>query len=155
MTRTERAVLWVAGHIPQPILAAPERVLINVACVLIGATALVAERPGSLLELWPAGFPETWALTIALGGTAALVGHFAGDRAARHTWATPVERLGYLLILIASVVYGVGVFVEFGWQGAFSGLFYLMVAFAKAARLLVTSAYRSYLLRDRAAGDAS
>lgn len=146
--RRERLVQWLATLLPEPIAKAPERILINFACVLIGVSALLSERPGSLLALWPPGFAEAWSLGMAFGGALALTGIWHAGRA----WSNSVARLGYLLICVTALIYGVGVIVVFGWQGAASGVVYLGIAFAKAVRLLITSAYRSYLLRG---GDAA
>lgn len=150
--RRERLIRWLATVLPEPIAAAPERVLINFACVLIGLSSLIADRPGSLLSLWPSGIPEAWALSMVIGGGFAIVGYW--NNPARR-WANSVERLGYLLILLATLIYGIGVIVVFGWQGVPSGVIFLGIAFAKAMRLLITSAFRSIVLRNGARGVSS
>lgn len=142
----------LATTLPRKIAEAPERVLINVAVAIIGLAALTTESPGSLLAVWPDGFDVTWALAMTLGGGFAVVGYWNN---LRHRWANSLERLGYLLILLASVVYGVGVIVAFGWQGLAAGVLYLMIAFAKLVRLLVTSAYRNYVLNGGRRGGHS
>lgn len=119
-------------------LAAPERVLINFACILMGLSALLASRPGSLLALWPAWVAYEWAGAMLLGGCSALVGYWNGKR--------PLARLGYLLIAVASLVYGVGVMVVFGWQGVPIGATFLAIALAKGIRLLVGSAIRNAVI---------
>jgi hypothetical protein len=150
-TRNECVIRWLATVLPQPAAEAPERVLVNFACVLIGVSALAVERPGSLLALWPEGVVTTWAMAMAAGGAFALVGYWNYPR---RYWARPLERLGYLGIFLAASVYGVGVIVVFGWQGAFSGTIYLSIALAEAVRLLVTSAYRTVLLQNGGDGEA-
>lgn len=149
MTRRERFIRCLTRFLPKKIAEAPERVLINFACVLIGVSALLAERPRSLLAVWPDGFPEAWAVTMVLGGGFVLVGFWNNPR---RRWANSIERFGCLMIFAAAVVYGVGVITVFGWQGTPSGVVYLGIAFAKAVRLLVSSAYRSILIQDGAAG---
>lgn len=151
-TRAECFVAWLATALPQKIAAAPERVLINFACVLIGASALLAEKPRSLLALWPTGAVTTWSLTMAFGGAAALLGYWNYPQ---RLWARPMERLGYLTLLLATSVYGIGLIIVFGWQGMFTGVIFLGIAFSKAIRLLVTSAYRSHLLRNDGGEDGN
>lgn len=143
-THTARFVRWLVNHIPEPILASPERVLINFACILIGSAALLGARPGSLLALWPWWISYEWALAMLIGGGCALVGFWREKR--------PLARLGYMLIGFSALVYGVGVIVVFGWQGAVPGMTFLGIAVAKAVRLLVGSAIRNEVLeagRDR------
>jgi hypothetical membrane protein len=150
--RRERLIRCLATVLPQKIAEAPERVLINFACVLIGVSALITQRPGSLLTVWPDGFPETWALAMLSGGVLALVGYWNNPR---RRWANSIERLGYLLILVASLIYGIGVLAVFGQQGLASGVIYLSIALAKSVRLLITSAFRTYLLRGGAPEETS
>lgn len=137
-TRTARVVRFLVRHIPTPILASPERVLINFACILIGLAGLLGARPGSLLALWPRWVAYEWAAAMLVGGLCALVGYWREKR--------PLARLGYLLIGVASAVYAVGVIVVFGWQGLSSGVIFLGIAVAKAVRLLVGSAIRNAIL---------
>lgn len=155
MTRGERAALWLSGHIPRQILAAPERVLINFACILIGLAALVAERPGSLLELWPWWIAAEWAVVMAAGGLAVLLGYWKRQSSPRELWVS-LERVGYLAIFLAALLYGVGVIAVFGWAGTFSGLIYLGIAVAKGLRLVTSTSARTHLLRaPEEPGDAS
>jgi hypothetical protein len=141
----ERAVNRLATLLPLKLAVAPERVLINSACVLIGVAALAVVKPGSLLALWPAWVAYAWPATMAFGGAAALIGYWNNPR---RRWANSLERTGYLAILLASVVYGVGLIVVFGWQGIFSALLFFCIAFAKAVRLLVSSAARANVLKN-------
>jgi hypothetical protein len=57
-----------------------------------------------------------------------------------------VARLGYLLICISSLVYGVGLFVVFGKQAAASALIFCGIAVAKGIRLLLGSAIRNAII---------
>ena len=138
-------VRWAATLLPEPMAVAPERVLINGACVLIGLASLLQQQPGSLHAIWPQGAVVSWSVLMLAGGLSALLGYWNYPH---RNWSRPVERLGYLCLLIATSVYGVGVLVVFGWQGAFAGAIYLSIAASKAIRLLVTSAYRSYLIES-------
>lgn len=145
MTRHQRRVDRLATLLPEPVAAAPERVLINGACFLIGLAALVAERPGSLLELWPSWIAIEWAVVMMCGGLAALVGYWKRQTSPRELWGS-LERVGYLAIFLAASLYGVGVIVVFGWSGAFSGVVYLGIAFAKIVRLTVSTSARTQML---------
>lgn len=147
---------WLASLVPRPVAAAPEQVLINTCCVIIGLSAIVLERPGSLLSLWPDGFAYAWALGMAAGGAAALAGLWHRYRALPGPvdQANALERVGYLAILGASLAYGVALLVTFGWRGAASAVIFLGIAGAKTVRLLTSSAARGYLLRTgREPGD--
>ena len=135
---SERVIRWLVLHIPEPVLTAPERVLINFACAAIGLSGLIGARPGSLLALWPRWVVIEWAAAMFLGGLFALVGYWAGRRS--------MARLGYLLIGIASVVYGVAALVVFGWEALAVALIFLGVAVAKGIRLLVGSAIRNSII---------
>lgn len=146
MTRGERLSLWLSGHVPQPILAAPERVLINFSCVLIGVAALVKERPGSLLEVWPWWVATEWAVIMTFGGLAVLVGFWMRQRSRRELWVS-LERVGYLAIFLAAALYGVGVIVVFGWAGFFSGVLYLGIAAAKLLRLVTSTSARARIMQ--------
>lgn len=152
MSRRDRWVQRLATALPEPIAKAPERVLINFSVILIGVAALLSERPGSLLALWPWWVAVEWAVVMAAGGAAALTGYWKRQASRRPLWGS-LERVGYLAIFLAAVLYGVGVIVVFGWQGAFSGAIYLGIAFAKAVRLVVSSAARTQILVGEEPGD--
>lgn len=149
MSKPERLIQRLATLLPEPLAAAPERVLINFAVILIGAAALLSERPGSLLELWPWWVAVEWAFVMAGGGLAALVGYWKRQKSRWELWGS-LERVGYLAIFLAALLYGVGVIVVFGWSGFFSGAVYLGIAWAKAVRLIVSSAARTHLLQAAA-----
>lgn len=152
MSRRDRWVQWLATALPEPIAKAPERVLINVCVALIGVAALISERPGSLLALWPWWIAVEWAIVMVAGGVCALTGYWKRQTSRWEVWGS-LERVGYLAILLASGLYGVGVFVVFGWQGAFSGAIYLGITCAKAVRLVVSSAARTQILAGEEHGD--
>ncbi len=156
VTRTERVALWMAAHIPLPILASPERVLINFACIVLGVAALASERPDSLLALWPWWIAVEWALIMAGGGLAALVGYWLRQGADGSKWDLwlSLERVGYLAIFLASTLYGVGALVVFGWQGLSAGIVYLGIALAKLLRLTTSTSARAHLLTPRETGAA-
>jgi hypothetical protein len=142
--RHDRLIKWLVRFIPEPIMAAPERVLINFACVLIGIGGLAGARPGSLLALWPRWVSLEWSVAMLIGGACALTGFWLGKR--------PLARLGYMLIGVASAVYAIGLAVVFGLQGLAPVLIFLGLAIAKFVRLVVGSAVRASIIeagRDR------
>jgi hypothetical protein len=124
---------------------APERVLVNAACVVIGVATLFGQPAGRLHGVWDDGFIITWGIVMMVGGTTALIGYWNYPY---RRWSRPVERLGYLGILIAATVYGVGLIIEFGWPGLTGAVLFFGIAASKAIRLVVTSAYRSYLIES-------
>lgn len=136
-TRTARVVRWLVRHIPAPILDSPERVLINFACILIGAGALLSD-PQQLLGLWPRWIALEWSAALLLGGVFALVGYWNEKR--------PLARLGYMLLMISGAIYGVSVLIVFGWGGFRVGAIFLGIAVAKGIRLLLGSAIRNAIL---------
>lgn len=137
---SERFALAFIRIVPEWIMAAPERALLNAACVLIGASVVIHVDPASVLGAWPRWASAEWGIAMLVGGALALYG----------TWQDAnrsVARLGYLLIALASIVYGVALIVDFGWRGLSAGLIFLGIAVAKALRLFIGSAIRSSVLR--------
>lgn len=136
---------WLLDHIPERVAAAPERVLINAACALIGLATLVGllvgdgPRPSSLLALWPAWLSYEWAAAMILGGACALAGYMRGRRS--------VERIGYMVLGAATTLFAISALIVFGWRGVFVAVLYLGIAASKLIRLLVTSAARASVLR--------
>ena len=146
MSRRERLIRWLAVALPEPVAAAPERVLINLLCVLVGVSVVVSGGHGS--PLWPRHVGLAWAATMIFGGIAALVGYWAGVAAVR-PWSTSLARVGYFALLLATAIYGVRLLwaVELTWQTAVYAAIFLGIAAAKAVRLLVSTAARDEVLR--------
>lgn len=142
MLRQERIVGWLATVLPLKIAEAPERVLINVMCVLIGAAVLLSDQSG---RLWPPVVSYVWAVMLIVGGAAALVGYWRNPSG---SLARPLERLGYLVVGAASLAYGVRALWVVGWAAVPIAGIFLGIAFAKAVRLLVSSAARDSVLRS-------
>ncbi len=130
--------LRILAHLPLPLAQSPERVVLNFACVAIGVSALTVSRPGSLLDLWPEWVTPVWALAMIVGGCAVLAGMFLRN--------TTLERLGYILVGVASLLYGVSTIASLGFQAMSTGLIFLGVAASKAVRMLVSSAARDTVL---------
>lgn len=132
------------AFIPRSLASDPERMLINTACVLIGLSVLLINPTpgGSVMAHWPHWFRTEWALSMAGGGMAALIG-----LPTKH-WA--LERLGVLLIAMSSVVYAFGLFTIFWPRGVFTALIFLGIAGAKTVRFIVSSAARARLVHPPA-----
>lgn len=140
MTKTEHLIWRLATLVPAKVRTAPERLLINSVCVLIGLAGLVAVRPGSLLELWPRWFAYWWAGLILFGGAMALAGILRERRAP--------ERIGVAAIMVAALIYGVATLIVFGTAAIFSSCMWLGIAAAKAIRLIVSLAARDQTIRS-------
>ena len=122
--------------LPTPLVLAPERVVLNFGCLLIGLAALL--RPPRVLEWFlPHWGTVSWALLMAFGGLAVLVGMFR-DR-------ITVERLGY--VMLGPACLGVGIIVaSLGWGGIASALIFISFGLVKALRLIISSAARDTVI---------
>lgn len=150
MTHQQGWTRWLANLVPEPVAAAPERVLINVVCVLVGLAVLISRNS----SLWPQPVARAWAAAMICGGLAVIVGYWNSYRDQSRRWAGSLERVGYLAILLAGLAYGVQVIVAYGWRGLPVGAVFLGIAAAKAIRLLVSSAARDTVLRAGGPGAA-
>jgi uncharacterized membrane protein HdeD (DUF308 family) len=128
-------------RLPFPLAKTPERVLINLACSMLGLAALLRVRPDSILATFPWWVAYEWGAFMFLGGIFALYGYWRERMS--------IERLGYLLVCFACLFYGIVVIARFGWAGVFPGGIYLAIAASKIVRLLVTSAARAAQRRAR------
>lgn len=139
VTWTERLALGTLRFIPRPVADAPERMLINGSCILIGLAALFTPRSGrSVMAHWPSWFQAEWSLGMICGGLLTLIGLSAGR------WA--LERWGLLLVAVCSLVYASALITLFWPRGVFSALIFLGIAAAKATRFVVSSATRARLI---------
>lgn len=129
------AAARLMAHLPEPVAANPERILINLGCVLIGLSAIIGQRSPALDRLWPFPLYE-WAVTMLIGGLAVLIGVFRSKRT--------MERLGLILLLAGCLFYAVLLLVVFGWGGAIVSTIFFVIAAAKAVRLVVSSAIRTH-----------
>lgn len=138
-TWTEKLALWVIRIIPRPVADAPERILLNFACILIGLAGLLTPiNTQSLLYQWPHWLVIEWSLSMIFGGLSALVG------LSTHRWS--LERLGVLLVALSTAFYGVSLLVSFWPRGILSALIFLGIATAKTVRFVVSSAARARLI---------
>src|SRR5687768_2277706 len=102
----------VLRFLPLIVAGSPERVVLNLGCMLIGSSALVAIVSGGdggrLLDKWPDWFSPIWALAMIVGGGAVLAG--------MHKQMMTLERLGYILVGLSCLIFAVSAFFFYGLQ---------------------------------------
>lgn len=130
--------LRMVRRLPLPLVAAPEQVVLNVAAILIGFSAVVARKPGAILFSWPPFLLVAWALAMSVGGACVLFGLF------RHK--TTTERLGYILVAPAAFIYAVAAVWIRGLPGLPVAFIFLALMTAKVIRLVISSAERDMTL---------
>lgn len=130
--------LRVLRRLPLTLAQSPERVVLNFTCIVIGVSGLIPPRTESLFATWPEWAPPVWGIAMIGGGVAVLVGMW------RHKIS--LERLGYILVGTACLLFGVGAIYVFGFRAVPTGLIFLGFALAKAIRMLVSSAARDAVL---------
>lgn len=131
--RSSRA-LRLVRRLPIVIVNAPERVILNAAFVLVGLSSFAADTGNSIVSSWPDWVMYAFALSMIGGGVSVLVGMFRG--------LTSVERLGYVLVAPACLLYGITALIVRGFPGLPGFLIFLGVAAAKLIRLVISSAER-------------
>lgn len=132
--RSSRA-LRLVRKLPVVIVNSPERVVLNAAFALIGLSAFLAANTGnSVVSNWPTWILFAFAMGMVGGGVSVLVGMFRG--------LTSVERLGYVLVAPACLLYGITAFAARGFAGFPTFLIFLGAAAAKLIRLVISSAER-------------
>lgn len=126
--------LRLVRMLPPALVAEPERVVLNFAFILIGIGAYFSNDAGSVVSHWPIWVLVYWGLSMVIGGTSVLYGLFRGD--------TTVERLGYLLVGPACLIYAVTVAFVRGLPGTPVAIVFLALAVTKAIRMVISSAQR-------------
>lgn len=101
----QRRAQYLARFIPEPLLASPERVAVNLAAVVLGVAALWPP-PGGVADQWPTWFRVEWSLGMALAGLAGLYGTWTSYR--------PAERLGAGLFALCATAYAAQASYSFG-----------------------------------------
>jgi hypothetical protein len=122
----QRVAVRVSLHIPEPLLAGPERVFINLAAILMGLTAFGPPK-GSVPAEWPVWFQVEWGVAMVVAGLAALHGTWTNYR--------PSERLGAGLFAICALVYAVTA-IDLGRRGTFVFVIFGALSVAKVVRII-------------------
>lgn len=130
----------LAGHLPEPLLAAPERVLVNLAVVLIGASSLVPP-PGSVIEAMPMFLRINFAFLYIIGGVCGLHGHWTDTRF--------TERVGALAIGLGSLVYIIESVEQRSWAATAVAVIFTAIALASAVRWLRATAFERQVRQRR------
>lgn len=142
----QRAALRLAKHVPEPLLAYPERVVVNLAAIIMGIAALWPPR-GGVADLWPDWFAYEWSAAMVIAGLAALHGTWTGYR--------PSERLGAGLFAVGAAVFAVTAAVYFGFSATATATLFGLLSLAKLIRLvrsLAVSAQITTAIREHDEG---
>jgi len=139
VNRRDRLVLWLAAHVPSRVLAEPERFLVAVAVLLIGADAILPP-PAQVFLTAPPLFNLEFGGVFLAGGLATLAGLWN-----HRVW---LERLGQALTVVGCATYVFAGALYAGVDEAPPVLIYAGIAGAYAVRLLSTAVARIRLHRS-------
>lgn len=130
----DRAILWIADHLPRAVLEQPERVLVNAVMALIGAVSLV---PGvqTVPPAWPWWVRYPWMTVMVAGALISLYGTFQGSRVA--------DRVGALFLALATFFFGTNLFLLYGDARNITASIFVAIAAAKVLRFIRSSAVRA------------
>lgn len=142
ITRPRLLTLRVAKRLPEPLLASPERIFVNVAAILIGCAGLWPP-PGSPVDAWPQVVQYEWAVSMMVGGYAALHGAWTGYRRS--------ERLGAALFAFCAFQFAIQVVHLAGLRGLVTTTLFVLLAAAKVVRIIRSVAVETVEMQ-RAAG---
>jgi hypothetical protein len=123
----------LAVRLPERLLASPERVLLNVACVLIGISGLIPPE-GSAVASWAPFILLNWAGVMIMGGGLSLHGTLTDSRIS--------ERVGSLAVWIGGWFYAASLCVDRGTAGTIPALIFFFLGTAAALRLLRSVAFQ-------------
>lgn len=126
--------LRLVRKLPVVFVNAPERVVLNLIFVLIGLTSFVADQPGSIISRWPQWVVLAWGMSMSVGGASVLLGMFRN--------LTSVERLGYVLVAPACIIYAVSALWLRGLSGVPVFLIFIGLAASKMVRMIISTAER-------------
>lgn len=132
-----RVAPCLAHRLHPKLLAAPERVFINIAVALVGLSGFFA-RPGTALDRWPDWIQYEWSVSMIVGGLATLHGYWFDY--------SPSERMGASLVAIGSAMYGFQFIAAYGARGIIPALMFFGIACAKVLRLIRSAAITSRAL---------
>jgi CHASE2 domain-containing sensor protein len=131
----------VADRLPEPVLANPERLVINFIMIVLGIMCLSPETVFPTVERWSDWYQYEWAVAAIIGGCAALHGAYRDAR--------PSERLGCTMVAICSFTLGVSMLHTNGWAAGLVALIIFGITAAKILRLIRSLAYDATLRASR------
>jgi hypothetical protein len=146
-TTLGRFAVKATTHLPEGLLANPERAALNLGMMVMGGLALLPPRAeaGALGE-WPRWFQIEWGVGMVLAGAAAMHGYWTGYR--------PTERVGAAGVAFGCILYGVQIILVGMSKGAvLVGILFILIAVSKALRLLRSLAVGEYMTRHLEDGD--
>lgn len=131
-TRVERLVLWLAARSPGFLLEQPERVLINVACLLVGLLTVIPPPPTNVMATFPDMGRTVLGVVMIIGAIVSLYGSIFYSRQA--------DRFGALALGTSSLFLGSLLIGTLGLRGMLTGVIFLSIFVAKAFRFLRATA---------------
>lgn len=145
-TRSERLFLWLADKSPRWLLEQPERVFLNVACLVIGLTTMLPPPPNNVLAAFPDAGRVVLGAVMALGALVSLWGSATLSRVA--------DRVGALALGGAAAFFAVILFGAVGLRAQITGVIFLGIFTAKGFRFVRATALRirirHHLLEEKA-----
>jgi hypothetical protein len=132
LTRGERIILWLAAHSPRFLLEQPERVLINVACLLVGVLTVVPPPPTNVLASFPDLGRTVLGCVMIIGASISVYGSVFYNRQA--------DRFGALALGMSSLFLGSLLIGTVGLRGMITGTIFMAIFVAKAFRFLRATA---------------
>jgi hypothetical protein len=143
----ERMAYKAISVIPESYALAPERALVNIACILMGSSVLFvsSHSASSLVSTWPFWLVLEWGLGMIVGGLACMIGQNKAN--------SPLVRTGQLLIAACCLFYAFDLVFTFGARAVLTAVIFLCLAIAKLIRICVSSAVRAGLLKKQQEND--
>lgn len=139
MTR-RGCVQRLADRLPEPLLANPERVALNVAAVVIGLAAMIPP-PGSSLDRMADWLATAVGALFIAGGCLSLHASWTGTRY--------TERVGALAYALACIIYVAQLLYQNGSSATAPAVIFGGVAVAKLLRWVRSVAYEKYARQRR------
>jgi CHASE2 domain-containing sensor protein len=131
----------VADRLPAPVLANPERLVINYMMIILGIMCLDPTPVFPTVAAWSAWYQYEWAVASIVGGLAALHGAYRDAR--------PSERLGCIMVGITSFTFAVSMLYTSGLAAGMVAAFIFGITAAKILRLIRSLAYDATLRASR------
>lgn len=146
-SRLGRVALAFTRLLPERLLANPERVLINVALIALGAlVALPRRAPLGVVSGWPFWLQLEWGLGMVAGGCFALHGYWTGVRIS--------ERVGAAALALGSTLYATQALLGIGGsRGTVFAIIFYCIAAAKLIRLARSLAVAERIAQHLDRGD--